>query len=57
MSEIIYNEPSVLSMVIFLYNLYIFVWIQHNCLPNMISALDPSNYVIKRINNGVHVKI
>ena len=30
-------------MVIFLYNLYIFVWIM-----NRVSALDPKNSVIKR---------
>ena len=30
-------------MVIFLYNLYIFIWIQHGCLVKMAFALDPSN--------------
>ena len=33
-------------MVIFLYNPYIFVWIQHNCLANMVFALDSGNSVI-----------
>ena len=33
-------------MVIFLYNLYIFVWIQ-NCLPYTVFALAPSNSVMK----------
>ena len=33
-------------MVIFLYNLYIFIQIQHR-LGNMIFALDPSNRVLK----------
>ena len=33
-------------MVIFLYNLDIFVWIQHSCLANMVFALYPS---IKRL--------
>ena len=36
-------------MVIFLYNLYIFVWIQHGCLANMVFAFDPSNSVKKRL--------
>ena len=36
-------------MVIFLYNLYIFVWIQHGCLANIVFVLDPSNSVIKRL--------
>ena len=36
-------------MVIFLYNLYIFVWIQHGCIANTIYALDPNNSVIKRL--------
>ena len=36
--------------IIFLYNLYIFVWIQHSCLAITVSVLDldPSNRVIKR---------
>ena len=36
-------------MVIFLCNLYIFVWIQQGCLDNIVSALDPSNSVIQRL--------
>ena len=35
-------------MVIFLYNLYIFVGIQHGILANIFFSLDPSNHVIKR---------
>ena len=35
-------------MVIFLYNLYIFVWIQHGFLDNTVLTLDSSNSVIKR---------
>ena len=34
-------------MVIFLYNLYIFVWIQHSCLDNLVIALDLSISVIR----------
>ena len=29
-------------MVIFLYNLYFFFWIQYGCLANMVFTLDPS---------------
>ena len=29
-------------------SMYIFIWIQHGCLANMIFALDPSNSVTKR---------
>ena len=36
-------------MVIFLYNLYIFIWIQHDYLDSKIFALDPSNSVIKKL--------
>ena len=36
-------------MVIFQYNLYIFVWIKHGCLTNTVNALDPNNGVIKRL--------
>ena len=36
-------------MVIFQYNLYIFVWIKHSCLTNMVNAMDPNNSVIKRL--------
>ena len=36
-------------MVIFQYNLYIFVWIQHGCLTSTIFAMDPNNSVIKRL--------
>ena len=32
-------------MVIFLYNLYIFVWIQHCCLANMVFAVAANNSV------------
>ena len=35
-------------MVIFLYNLYIFVWIQYSCLANMDFAWYLSDSVIKR---------
>ena len=34
-------------MVIFLYNLYIFVWIQHGHLANPVSVLDPAKSVNK----------
>ena len=36
-------------MVIFQYNLYIFVWTYHGCLTNMVYAMDPNNSVIKRL--------
>ena len=36
-------------MVIFQYNLYIFVLIEHDCLTNMVYAMDPNNSVIKRL--------
>ena len=36
-------------MVIFLYNLYIFVWIQQGCFANTVFALDSSNIVIKEV--------
>ena len=36
-------------MVIFLYNLYIFVWIQYGCKTNIVYALDHNNSVIKRL--------
>ena len=36
-------------MVIFLYNLDTFIWIQHGCLPNTVFTLDPSNHFIKRL--------
>ena len=29
-------------MVIFLYSLYMFVWMQYSCLANMVLASDPS---------------
>ena len=35
-------------MVTFLYNLYIFIWIQHGCF-FLLLAFDPSNSVIKRL--------
>ena len=35
-------------MVIFLYNLNTFIWIQHSCLANMIYAMDLISSVIKR---------
>ena len=36
-------------MVIFLYNLFTFVWIQHSYLAKMVFALDPSNSATKRL--------
>ena len=33
-------------MAIFLHNLYIFVWIKHDCFANMVFALDLSNSVM-----------
>ena len=33
----------------FLYNLYIFVWIQHICIANRDFAVDPSSSGIKRL--------
>ena len=36
-------------MVIFLYNQYIFVWIQHGLVANMAFALDLSSSVIKSL--------
>ena len=36
-------------MVFFLYNLYIFVCIQHSCLASTVLSLGPSNSVIKRL--------
>ena len=36
-------------MVIFLYNQYIFAWIQHISLANTVFALDPSINVINRL--------
>ena len=36
-------------MVIFLYNLDIFVWIQHGCLAKTVFALDPSNRIIESL--------
>ena len=36
-------------MVIFQYNLYIFVWIQHGSITNTVYAMDPNNSVIKRL--------
>ena len=36
-------------MVIFQYNLYIFVWIQHGCLNNTVYAMDRNNSVIKKL--------
>ena len=36
-------------MVIFGYNLYIFDWIQHDCLANTVFAVDSGNIVIKRL--------
>ena len=32
-----------------LYELDIFVWIQHGCLANTVFTLDPSNRLIKRL--------
>ena len=36
-------------MITFLYNLYIFVWIQQDSLANMVFALDPSGSVIIKL--------
>ena len=36
-------------MVIFQYNLYIFVWIWHSCLTNMVYVIDPNNSVYKEV--------
>ena len=36
-------------VIIFLCDLYIFVWIQYGCLPNSVFVLDSSNSVIKRL--------
>ena len=33
-------------MVICLYNSYIFVWVQNDCLVKMVFALDPNNSII-----------
>ena len=41
-----YIEPF---MVIFPYHLYIFVWILHGCLAEMVDALDPTKSVIRRL--------
>ena len=47
--EYIENVPHFqLDLCSFLYNLYIFVWIQHK-LAISVFALDPSNSVIKRL--------
>ena len=37
------------KMVIFLYNLNFFVWIQHSCLANTVFGLNPSNSAIMRL--------
>ena len=34
-------------MVIFLYNLYIFIWIQYGCLAYTVFTLDPISRVLK----------
>ena len=36
-------------MVNFLYNLYIFVWIQHSCSANTVFTSDPSYSAIKML--------
>ena len=36
-------------MVIFQYNLDIFVWIKHGCLTNTVYVMDPNNSFIKRL--------
>ena len=36
-------------MVIFLYNPYIFVWIQHFCLANTVFASETNKSVIKKL--------
>ena len=42
-------------MVIFRYNLYIFVSIKHGCLTNTVFGVDPNNSVIKRLWCSIHV--
>ena len=37
------------KMFIFLYNLYVFVCIQHGYLPNMVLALDSSKSAVKKL--------
>ena len=36
-------------MVIFLYNLFMFVWIQLSCLANTVLAFDPTNSFLDRL--------
>ena len=40
---------KMIIMVIILYKLYIFVWIKHGCLANMVFALEHRDSVIKRL--------
>ena len=44
----LYRKKMIIQMVIFLYNLHIFAWIQHSCLANIVFALDTSNSVKER---------
>ena len=43
------GERIVAHGPLLLYNLDIFVWIQHSCLLNMVLTFDPSNSVIQRL--------
>ena len=36
-------------MIIFLCNLYIFLWIQYSCLGNTVFTLDPRNSAIENV--------
>ena len=38
-----------MTMVVYLYNLYIFVWIQTGCLDDKVFTLEPSSRVKKRL--------
>ena len=42
-----------MKKVIFLYNLYIFVTVQYDCLLNTVFASDPSNSVVARVMQKV----
>ena len=44
-----FKNGSQKCIVIFQYNLYIFVWILHGCLTNTVYAVDPNYSVIKRL--------
>ena len=45
----LYHMEKWQFMAIFLYNLYIFVYINHGCLTIILLTLDSCNGVIKRI--------